>query len=132
MTRPSAATSSRFRRTVRQLLTVFLESPAASFLALKVSSSREPIPSRCTAPSIGIRWCFRIERLLSTVDGLLSVAGYFRVPKARAGEILRAVVDAVGQWRVVGKGLGMTARDLDAFAGAFEHAERDAARRRAS
>jgi transcriptional regulator with XRE-family HTH domain len=30
----------------------------------------------------------------------------------------------------VGKALGMTARDLDAFADAFEHRERDVARRR--
>jgi hypothetical protein len=34
----------------------------------------------------------------------------------------------VSQWRAVGRGLGMTAHELDQFTDAFEHDEREAAR----
>jgi serine/threonine-protein kinase HipA len=65
----------------------------------------------------------------ATIDALMSVPAYFRIPPRRALEILRRVEHAVAQWRNVGRTLRMTARDLDEFADAFEHAERDAARR---
>jgi serine/threonine-protein kinase HipA len=41
---------------------------------------------------------------------------------------LRRVEQAVAKWRDVGRTLGMTTQELDEFADAFEHEERDAAR----
>ena len=38
------------------------------------------------------------------------------------------VESAVARWREVGREVGMTGRELDQFADAFEHSERAAAR----
>lgn len=59
----------------------------------------------------------------------MDTAPYFRLSNTRAREILRDVEAAVSTWRVLGAELGMDAGDLDAFAGAFEHEERQLARR---
>ena len=48
-----------------------------------------------------------------------------------AKEILGQVERAVAGWRKAGRALGMTVRDLEDFADAFEHPERDAARKAA-
>jgi serine/threonine-protein kinase HipA len=68
----------------------------------------------------------------ATIKKLMSLVTTFRIPLARAKEILGDVEAAVDQWRDEGRKLGMTARDLDAFAEAFEHEERAEARREAS
>jgi serine/threonine-protein kinase HipA len=67
----------------------------------------------------------------ATVEALLSVLPYFRIPRTRANEILRRIERAISQWRESGKALGMTKQELDQFADAFEHAERAAARQAA-
>ncbi len=64
----------------------------------------------------------------ATIEALMSVLPYFRIPAVRAREILGEVERAVSQWRAVGRGLGMTSAELDQFAEAFEHDERAAAR----
>ena len=66
----------------------------------------------------------------ASIDALLSVAPYFRVKRPRAKAILAQVEGAVAGWRTEGRALGMTNRELDAFADAFEHAERAARRSR--
>jgi len=68
----------------------------------------------------------------ATIDALMSVTAYFRITRQRARAILGEVEVAVATWREEGRALGMTERDLDSFADAFEHAERDAAQRVAS
>lgn len=65
----------------------------------------------------------------ATIDALMSVAPYFRIAKARSRVILGQVEAAVARWRREGRALGMTVAELEPFAEAFEHAERDAARR---
>ncbi len=65
----------------------------------------------------------------ATVDALLSVIAYFRIPMERARKILGQVESAVSGWRDEGHSLGMTNRELEQFADAFEHPERQAARR---
>jgi len=65
----------------------------------------------------------------ATVEALLSVSAYFRLTPARARKILRDVERAVANWRKVGRALGMSARELEAFTDAFEHPERAAARK---
>ena len=65
----------------------------------------------------------------ATIEALLSVTEYFRIPRPRAVEILAAVENAVAQWRERGVALGMTNRELENFADAFEHAEREAVRK---
>jgi serine/threonine-protein kinase HipA len=68
----------------------------------------------------------------ATIEALLSVAAYFRISKARAKEIIADVEHAVSGWRKLGRSLGMTAPELDQFSDAFEHAERQAAKRMVS
>ena len=65
----------------------------------------------------------------ASIEALLSVAPYFRVSRARAKQILPHVEHVVARWRSEGKSLGMTDVELEPFASAFEHAERDVARR---
>jgi serine/threonine-protein kinase HipA len=52
----------------------------------------------------------------ATIDALMSVISYFRIPRDRALAIL-----AVAAWREEGLALGMTNQELDSFADAFEH-----------
>lgn len=68
----------------------------------------------------------------ATVDALMSVIAYFRLPLKRAKEILRDVEHAVAGWRKAGRVLGMSTRDLESFADAFEHSERVAAQKRSA
>lgn len=65
----------------------------------------------------------------ATIDAVMSVAPYFRITRTNALRMLRKVEEAVGQWRTRGKRLGMSNRELDLFADAFEHPERQVARR---
>jgi serine/threonine-protein kinase HipA len=65
----------------------------------------------------------------ATIDALMSVTAYFRIAKARAKAILGEVEAAVATWRKEGRALGMISEELESFADAFEHAERQAAQR---
>jgi serine/threonine-protein kinase HipA len=67
----------------------------------------------------------------ATIEALLSVLPYFRISRGRANEILRRIERAISQWRKTGLALGMTNHELDQFADAFEHPEREAARQAA-
>jgi serine/threonine-protein kinase HipA len=64
----------------------------------------------------------------ATIYALMSVAPYFRITATRAKAILAKVEGAVSTWRDEGRALGLAAVELDSFADAFEHTERDAAR----
>jgi serine/threonine-protein kinase HipA len=64
----------------------------------------------------------------ATIEALLSVIAYFRIPLARAKEMLGEIDRAISGWRDRGRVLGMSDRELDQFADAFEHPERKAAR----
>ena len=65
----------------------------------------------------------------ATVEALLSVLPYFRISGGRANEILKRIERTLSQWRKTGAALGMTAKEIDQFADAFEHPERDAAQK---
>jgi serine/threonine-protein kinase HipA len=67
----------------------------------------------------------------ATIRALLSVTAYFRMTGRRAKEILGEIERAVSGWQKLGRALGMTARELESFAEAFEHPERDVARQTA-
>ena len=64
-----------------------------------------------------------------TIDALMSVIAYFRITKARAKEILSEVVHAVDNWRAAGLGIGMSEEELEPFVDAFEHQQRDVAKK---
>ena len=64
----------------------------------------------------------------ATIQALMSVRSYFRIPLPRARAILGEVEHVVSQWRTLGRGRGMSTRELDQFADAFEHCECVAAR----
>lgn len=68
----------------------------------------------------------------ATVDALLSVIAYFRISRGRANKILSRIEAAVSRWRQTGLSLGMARKELAEFADAFEHREREAARRAAN
>lgn len=57
----------------------------------------------------------------ASLDTALSVAGEFRLDKARAREIAAEAAAAVKGWRDVAKRLGLNAREIDFMATAFEH-----------
>ena len=65
----------------------------------------------------------------ATIEALLSVLPYFKISLGKAKEILRRIERALFRWRETGLALGMTDRELDQFADAFEHPERDAVRK---
>jgi serine/threonine-protein kinase HipA len=56
----------------------------------------------------------------SSPEALLSVAPYFRIPLKRAKGMLESTRKAVAGWRATGKAVGMTRKELDQFAEAFE------------
>jgi hypothetical protein len=56
-----------------------------------------------------------------------SVAAYFMLDKQGAVQILAEVERTVSTWRVRGRELGMNAAELEQFADAFEHREREVA-----
>lgn len=64
----------------------------------------------------------------ATIDALLSVIAYFRIPLARAKEILGEIEHAIANWRDEGRAIGMSHREIEQFADAFEHPQRQAAR----
>jgi serine/threonine-protein kinase HipA len=66
----------------------------------------------------------------ASIENLRSVAPYFHLTHKKAQGILETVEAAVSSWRVVGASLGMTPSELDQFSDAFEHGEREIARRR--
>ncbi|MBA3846141.1 MAG: type II toxin-antitoxin system HipA family toxin [Planctomycetes bacterium] len=65
----------------------------------------------------------------ASIEALRSVAPYFRLSAKRARQILREVERAVAAWRAAAVALGMSAIEIEQYAEAFEHPERDAARR---
>lgn len=67
----------------------------------------------------------------ATIEALLSVITYFQIATERAKEILLKMEHAISRWRETGLILGITEQELDQFSEAFEHPEREAARRAA-
>jgi serine/threonine-protein kinase HipA len=65
----------------------------------------------------------------ATIEAVLSVLSYFQISRAKAKEMLDRIEHALSKWREVGTALGMTNQELDQFADAFEHPEREAARK---
>lgn len=68
----------------------------------------------------------------ASITALMAVARYFKLtPLRRAREILAEVMQAVAQWRQVAAdpAIGMSAREIDQYEAAFEHAEKAAAER---
>jgi hypothetical protein len=63
----------------------------------------------------------------ASIEAVMSVAPYFRIDRQRAIQMLAQVEAAVSTWRSRGRELGMSASELDQFADAFEHREREVA-----
>ncbi|MGQ0836428.1 MAG: type II toxin-antitoxin system HipA family toxin [Gammaproteobacteria bacterium] len=63
----------------------------------------------------------------ASIDAVMSIAPYCRIESAAAKRILAEVQRTVAGWRPTGRSIGMSDRELDQFADAFEHRERDAA-----
>ena len=65
----------------------------------------------------------------ASIEALMSVAPYFRLDQKRARRIVGDVETAVARWRDEGRALGMSAAELDQFEDAFEHEDRELARK---
>jgi serine/threonine-protein kinase HipA len=63
----------------------------------------------------------------ASIDALMAVAAYFQLDKEAAVKILSEVERTISTWRVRGRELGMSAAELEQFADAFEHREREVA-----
>ena len=66
---------------------------------------------------------------VASIEALMSVAPYFRLAPERARGVFQEVEAAVARWREEGHDLGMSTVELDQFADAFEHEEREEARK---
>ncbi|MCE5319300.1 MAG: type II toxin-antitoxin system HipA family toxin [Parachlamydia sp.] len=64
----------------------------------------------------------------ASIKLLMEVAPYFGIDFKRARALLDSVESAVSRWRQIGKKIGMTPTELNAFETAFEHDERKIAR----
>src|ERR1700690_216422 len=49
----------------------------------------------------------------ATIDALMSVAPYFKIPRARAKKVVTQVERVVARWRAEGRSLGMTNVELE-------------------
>ncbi len=65
----------------------------------------------------------------ASIEALWDAADYFGLSRAAAAEILRGVESAIAKWRAEGRTLGLANHELDQFENAFEHQEREIARR---
>jgi serine/threonine-protein kinase HipA len=65
----------------------------------------------------------------ASIEALMSIAAYCKLESAAAKRILAEVERAVSTWRRVGGTFGTTQAELAQFADAFEHPQRDAARK---
>ncbi len=63
----------------------------------------------------------------ASIDALMAVAAYFKLDRNGAIQILAEVERTVSTWRVRGRELGMSSGELEQFADAFEHREREVA-----
>ena len=68
----------------------------------------------------------------ATVDAALHAVDRFGIDLKKARKILSEVDSAISTWRSVAKQLGMSRKDADCIAQAFEHDERALARKRAA
>jgi serine/threonine-protein kinase HipA len=64
---------------------------------------------------------------VASIDALMSIVPYCRLKQESAVQILREVERAVATWRIAGRKVGMSERELEQFADAFEHGEREVA-----
>jgi serine/threonine-protein kinase HipA len=64
----------------------------------------------------------------ASIEMLMDAAAYFGIDRPLATTLLATVEAAVARWRQIGKNIGMTSAELDAFEPAFEHEERVRAR----
>ena len=65
----------------------------------------------------------------ASIDALFSVCQYFGIKPTRAKQVLGKVKAAVACLQLEGRKLGILPTELEAFDEAFEHRERDKARR---
>ncbi len=68
------------------------------------------------------------EDCTASLELALSVASYFELPPVEARSVTGEVGHAVGRWREVAAGLGLTASQIERMATAFEHDDLRAAR----
>jgi len=65
----------------------------------------------------------------ASMESLFSKIAYFRITSTKAKGIIAEVENSTANWRNEARALGMNAKDIDRFSPAFEHTERDVARK---
>lgn len=74
-------------------------------------------------------WISEEEGPDASIKAVMNSARYFGLSRDRAQVVLREVLDGVSAWRAVASKLGFTDDEIESFAGAFEHGEREVAKR---
>lgn len=65
----------------------------------------------------------------ASIDTALCVIDDFRLTKEQAHQILKEVADAVSSWRDVAKSFGLSKKEIDRMASAFEHDDLEKAKK---
>ncbi len=65
----------------------------------------------------------------ASLEALIHASSYFGLNAATSKKILKQVLNAVLKWRSVGTALGMDKKELDEIADAFEHPEKEKAKK---
>ena len=75
-------------------------------------------------------WLSEEDGPITAVSALMARASYFSLGSEEALSVLKEVVDAISQWKMVATSaaVGLNANEIDEFAPAFEHAQTKAAR----
>ena len=68
---------------------------------------------------------------MDSIEAVVREAGYFRLDEAAVQRVLREVLAAIGDWKRLARSaaVGMSNRELDDFAPAFENEQMGIARR---
>ncbi len=70
-----------------------------------------------------------VDDTTASIGTLMLVAPYFRLSAATAGSVLASVLEATDRWREIARGYGISEGELQRMESAFEHAQRDEARK---
>jgi serine/threonine-protein kinase HipA len=102
----------------------FLHEPGGWHLAPAFDLNPVPIDVRPRVHALAIDE----DDLSAPLERVLAIAQYFNLKAPRAKDIVREVAAATSRWRSIASEHGLTARQIDRMATAFEHDDAAAAR----
>lgn len=70
-----------------------------------------------------------VDDTTASIEALMLVASYFRLSAATAGSVLGSVLEATDRWREIARGYNISEGELQRMESAFEHPQREEARK---